>query len=183
MGSATMDDTTLYNLIVGISKDVGEIKSDVKNVQVNVENNANEFMKSDEKLASKLEEYFDYAKNRQDKIKVELEGKIATVKVELTDLISKTNKNQLEYNESIDKRLSEHESMFKTIETEIKSIKELPKNKTWELILKFKNALITALIGGFVLLVISQVKSTIKAIKEVSVQTQVQTQQVENTDK
>lgn len=178
-----MDDTTLYNLIVGISKDVGEIKSDVKNVQQNVENNANEFMKSDEKLANKLEEYFDYAKNRQDKIKVELESKIATVKVELTDLLSKTNKNQLEYNEGVDKRLSEHETMFKAIETEIKSIKELPKNKTWEFILKFKNALITAIIGGFVLLVISQVKSTIKAIKEVSVQTQVQTQQVESTDK
>ena len=165
MGSEIVDDTTLYNLIVGISKDVGEIKSDVKNVQQNVENNANEFMKSDEKLASKLEEYFDYAKNRQDKIKVELENKIGTVKIELTDSVTKMNKNQIEYNIGIDKRLSEYDALFKTINDELKNIKEYPKNKTWELILKFKNALIVTIISIIVGVVISQVRIAFKAIK------------------
>lgn len=178
MGSEIVDDATLYNLIVGISKDVGEIKSDVKNVQQNVENNANQFMKSDEKLASKLEEYFDYAKNRQDKIKVELENKIGTVKIELTDSVTKMNKNQIEYNIGIDKRLSEYDALFKTISDELKNIKEYPKNKTWELILKFKNALIVAIISIIVGVVISQVRIAFKAIKSMQDQ-----QTVEKLDK
>ena len=75
-----MNTEKIYDLIIGISKDVGEIKADIKNVKDNVENNANEFMKSDEKIAQKLEEYFDYAKNRQDRIKLELEQKITNIK-------------------------------------------------------------------------------------------------------
>lgn len=165
MGSEIMDDAALYNLIVGISKDVGEIKSDVKNVQQNVENNANQFMKSDEKLASKLEEYFDYAKNRQDKIKVELENKIGTVKIELTDFITKLNKTQMEYDAGVEERLSKHDALFKNFEDELKNIKEFPKNKTWELVLKFKNALIVAIISIIVGVVISQVRIAFKAIK------------------
>ena len=51
-------DDNLYALLIGISKDVGEIKSDVKNVQQNVENYNNESMRADEKVANKLEEYF-----------------------------------------------------------------------------------------------------------------------------
>ena len=82
-------DDNLYALLIGISKDVGEIKSDVKNVQQNVENYNNESMRADEKVSNKLEEYFQYAKNRQDGIKAELETKIGNVRVDVTNLSDK----------------------------------------------------------------------------------------------
>lgn len=163
-----MNTEKIYDLIIGISKDVGEIKADIKNVKDNVENNANEFMKSDEKIAEKLEEYFDYAKNRQDKIKMELEQKISNVKMEFTESLTKMTKQQLEFNEAVSKRLDERNKACdifeEKVEKEIQNIHDMPKNKVWNFIVQFKTALIAAIVGACVILSMKYINSTLKMI-------------------
>ncbi len=114
-------ENSLYSLLIGISKDVGEIKSDVKNVQINVENYNADSVKADEKVTAKLEEYFQYAKNRQDVIKDELEVQIGNIRTEVA---------------SHEKRISD--------------LEERPKNRIWEIILQFRGLIISAVLVALV---------------------------------
>lgn len=96
-----MEQENLYSLLVGISQDVGELKgevkqqnSDMKALQTRMDNIKLEFVKADEKITSKLEEYFEYAKNRQDSIKEGLEVSIKDHETRISNLENKT-KNSL----------------------------------------------------------------------------------------
>lgn len=135
----TMETTenSLYALLIGISKDVGEIKSDVKNVQANVETYNEESTKADEKVSNKLEEYFQYAKNRQDSIKAELETKIGNVRSDVTDLADRVH-----------------------------NIEQGPKNSLWSIFLQFKSVLIAAIISLAVGWSLSFVGNIIKQLKQ-----------------
>ena len=114
-------ENSLYALLIGISKDVGEIKSDVKNVQKTVEDVRTDSTEHDKELSTRLEEYFDYAKKRQDSIKAELETKIGNVRSEVKDIDDKVTK-----------------------------LEEKPKNKLWEVYDKFKGLLLAAILAALV---------------------------------
>lgn len=94
-------DKNFYSLLVGISQDVGEFKaevknlnSDIKDLQTRMDNIKLDFVKADEKITAKLEEYFEYAKNRQDSIKEGLEVTIKDHETRISNFENKT-KNKI----------------------------------------------------------------------------------------
>lgn len=137
-------ENSLYSLLIGISKDVGEIKADVKNtnsdvkeMQAKVELYNTESAAADNKVATKLEEYFQYAKNRQDGIKAELETKIGNVRADLN-----------------------------TVATRVTALEEKPKNKLWDLFVQFKGVFITALIAALVGVCMKFMTDIVKLVKQ-----------------
>ena len=94
-------DKNFYSLLVGISQDVGEFKAEVKNLnsdmkelRTSLSSMKLEFVKADEKISAKLEEYFDYAKKRQDSIKENLEVTIKDHETRIHNLENKS-KNKM----------------------------------------------------------------------------------------
>lgn len=136
---------SLYSLLIGISKDVGEIKADVKNtnsdikdVQSKVEQYNSESAVADEKVATKLEEYFEYAKNRQDVIKDELEVQIGNVRTEVAN----------------------HDGRLKALE-------EKPKNRLWDVFVQFKGLIVTAILVALAGFCMNSITNIVKASQPV----------------
>lgn len=129
-------ESSLYSLIIGISQDIGEVKSEVKNlnsdikeVQTRVDKFQEGCDKSDEKIIAKLEEYFDYAKKRQDSIK---EGLEVTIK--------------------------DHEARIHALENK-------PKNRMWALWEKFKVAFVGSVILALVAIAMKFIVELVKMLK------------------
>lgn len=133
----------LYQLLIGISKDVGEVKSDVKNinikmrdVQSQIEESNKEFARADEKISARLEEAVGFMKSRQDSIKDELEVKIGNVRADVV---------------SLDKRLS--------------AMEEKPKSKLWDIFVQFRGLIITAVLVAVVGWCMSFATNLVKAFR------------------
>lgn len=95
------DDKSFYTLLVNISKDVGKtnasiegLQEDIRELKANVEKNNSASINSVEKVSQRLEEYFKYAKDRQDNIKSELTTRIENCETRI-DSIELKGKNKL----------------------------------------------------------------------------------------
>ena len=145
-------ENSLYALLIGISKDVGEIKSDVKNVQMNVESYNADSIKADEKVANKLEEYVDFIQKKQESIKSELDMRIGNSRAEFAEELKKTNKE------------------VEAVKERVKTLEEKPKNTLWGMFEKFKGVLIAAMISalvGFCVRVVCDLVKTVNISQQI----------------
>lgn len=85
-------ENSLYALLVEISRDVGEIKGDVKNVQNAVNEVSADSVSHDKELSERLDSYFTTMEKRQADIKTELESKLRNHEERILSLETKNEK-------------------------------------------------------------------------------------------
>lgn len=85
------------DILLQMQKQLGRIESDITYIKETADKNRKESQKADEQQANKLEEYFDYAKKRQDSIKEGLEHRLDMVENKVVELEEKKGKTLVKW--------------------------------------------------------------------------------------
>lgn len=148
-------DASQYEILITISKEIGELKGDIKNTNERL----NEI---DRTITSRIEEAFDAVTKKQEFLRDSLEAEIGGMRAQAREEIERA-KEEIKSAKAEIKQLNER---IDAQSARIDALENSGKNKLYELFVKFKGLLIAAILAALVGYCMSFIKDITFLVRE-----------------